>query len=72
MTHPAAPPPDPARVRAVLDIACALDAPPEALGWLLRLSREAEARRAAGAAAAAAARGIAPPLLPLPPDGDRG
>jgi hypothetical protein len=65
MTRPA-PSPDPARVRAVLDLARAADAPPEALGWLLRLSREAEARRAAGA------RELAPPLLPLPPEGNRG
>ena len=67
MTRPA-PSPDPARVRAVLDLARATDAPPEAVGWLLRLSREAGARRAAGAGEIAP-----PPLVPLQPvsrDGD--
>jgi hypothetical protein len=53
------PPPDPARVRAVLDLARATEAPPEALGWLLRLSREAEAKRAAEA------RNISPIAGPL-------
>lgn len=40
---------DLARIRRVMAFAEATQAPPEALAWLLRLSREAEARRAAGA-----------------------
>jgi hypothetical protein len=63
-----APRSDLTRVRAVLAFAEATGAPPEALSWLLRLSRETEARRAAGA------RGVTPGApLPLPlSDGGRG
>jgi hypothetical protein len=53
-----APAGDLARISGVLAFAEATGAPPEALAWLLRLSREAEARRAAGD------RDVAPAALP--------
>ena len=66
MSH-AASLPDHARVRAVLDFARATDAPPEAIGWLFRLSREAETRRATRA------RDVTPvALAPLLADRCRG
>jgi hypothetical protein len=57
---PARPSRELTRIRRVIAFADATGAPPEALAWLLRLSREAEARRDP-------ARGVAPaapaPLL---------
>jgi hypothetical protein len=47
--EPIAPPGELARVRSVVAFARATGAPPEALSWLLKLSREVDAQRAAGA-----------------------
>jgi len=53
-----------ARIRAVLAFARATQAPPEAVAWLLRLSRQAEARRGDDAAP------VMPTLLAAPPAPD--
>jgi hypothetical protein len=57
-----------ARIRRVVAFAVATGCPRGAWWWLLRLSREAEARRAAGARDAATVA----PLPTLPPGRGRG
>jgi hypothetical protein len=62
---------DAARVRRVVAFALETGCPREAWSWLLRLSREAGSRRAAGAAAGEANAAEPLPVLPAPGGFDR-